>query len=102
MLLFPPEVVPIGWTLIQERIFSAQPTSTLIMSASFVVRVEAGRTIKVSLLHQCPPYGDYFGGNKKNSTRASLRTDFLKRPILEHKMAINFFFFLQNNWNFRA
>ena len=28
MLSFPPEIVPVGWTLIQERIFFAQPTLT--------------------------------------------------------------------------
>ena len=76
-----PEVVPIEWTLIQERIFFAEPTSTQarrpkLATGNFplhktplfwshfafglIVRVEVGRTQNISLLHQCPSYRDYF------------------------------------------
>ena len=85
MLSFSPEVVPIGWTLIQERNFFARPSSTLtvwpkprcdqkngiLCSANFpaatfglVVKVEAGRPKKFLSSSNVHPMGTTSGENE--------------------------------------
>ena len=53
MLSFSPEVVPIGWTLIQGRIFFAQPTSAQVTRPKIATGIFP--------LHKMPLFGSHFG-----------------------------------------
>ncbi len=89
MLSYPPEVVPIGWTLIQEINFFAQPTSTQatrpkLATGNFplhkmplfwshfgfglVVRVEVEEAKKILCLINVHPMGTAYGECETNPT----------------------------------
>ena len=46
---------------------------------------------KTAMLHECSPHGECLWGIRNQSNRTNVRTDFLKMPFSEHKMAIVLF-----------